>query len=31
VVDGDEQDGFIQVRGDGFAGWVEMKMMRKAD
>jgi hypothetical protein len=31
VVDGDEQDGFLPVQGDGFKGWVETKMMRKIE
>lgn len=31
VVDGEEKDGFLQVRGDGFSGWVEAKMVRKVD
>jgi len=31
IVDGEEQDGFVQVRGDGFADWVEIKMMRRVD
>lgn len=31
VVDGEEQDGFLPVQGDGFKGWVEVKMMRKID
>jgi len=31
IVDGEEKDGFLPVRGDGFTGWVETKLMRKID